>query len=154
MHREIPAGKSAEPDKHSGGEGGIQTPHFYCKQATYSKLRHGELAEYSYIGRIVTHSRHAGQLSLFLRPVVKCGVKEASMDESRKLFEIVRYNFQTLEIGEVVEVVRGRGRAEGAVESRDKKLTPEEGDAGWRYFLRPASSSSTKAPPRRRHGHH
>ena len=61
------------------------------------------------------------------------------MDESKRSFAIIRHNFQTFEGRDVVQVVRGRGRAEITVDIWDGKLSQEEKAAGWTHFLEPTS---------------
>jgi hypothetical protein len=56
-------------------------------------------------------------------------------DESKASFEIVRHNLRTGEPWSVVEVVKGRGHAEHAVDRHNRHLTPGEQDAGWSHFL-------------------
>jgi hypothetical protein len=63
-------------------------------------------------------------------------------DESKASFEIVRHNLRAGETWSIVEVVKGRGHAENAVDRHNRHLTSEENEAGWSHFLQ-----ETKTPP-------
>ena len=77
------------------------------------------------------------------------------MLEREKNFKIIKHNFATLEGSEVVGVVRGESVAERLADSYTQKLSPEERDAGWTYFIQPTSQRPTihfRRPPARKSG--
>jgi hypothetical protein len=57
------------------------------------------------------------------------------LDESKVNFAIIRHKHESTEPSSVVEIVRGRGAAERAVERHDRLLTQEKREEGWGHFL-------------------
>jgi hypothetical protein len=71
------------------------------------------------------------------------------VDESRVSYAIMRHNSKHPEQTTVAEVVRGLGTAQRAVDRYAGKLTKDERDAGWDYFLQ-ETTLKPRAPPKAR----
>jgi hypothetical protein len=65
------------------------------------------------------------------------------MLERTQNYEIIKHNFRTYEGSEVVGIVRGESAALSVEKSYTQKLSPEERDAGWTYFIQPTSQEPT-----------
>jgi hypothetical protein len=61
-------------------------------------------------------------------------------------YAIVKHS-TTLGGGEIIDIVKGLSAAERAVDAYNERLTQEEKDAGWGYFLK---RTTQRPPPRPR----
>lgn len=58
-------------------------------------------------------------------------------------YEIRKHNFQTMNGGTSVCIVKGRARAEFTVEAYDRMLTTEEKEAGWSHYSQRTTLATT-----------
>ena len=72
----------------------------------------------------------------------------AMRDESKDTFLIIKLSASALEIPrEVVSVVKGKGRAENAVERFDKHMSGLEREAGWGHIYQKTTSIKAGTTP-------
>ncbi len=56
-------------------------------------------------------------------------------DESKGAFAVIRFNFLTYAAGGVMAIVKGRVHALATITQFESAQSPEDRQAGWRYFL-------------------
>jgi hypothetical protein len=63
-------------------------------------------------------------------------------------YEILKHNFRTGEGSSVGEVIKGESAAQSLSESLTAKLSQEEREAGWKYFIQRTTRKVTIHPRR------
>ncbi len=72
-------------------------------------------------------------------------------DDSKASYAIIRHNIRTYESGGVVEVIKGRQKAEMALKKCEEWQSSTDRHDGWRYFLEKSGLKAGMDPAKATH---